>query len=364
MVSLLLNLAAAPQATDPIARNVAFMASVEGLTLELTATVDGVPGQGRAKLVFRPPDMQVFTCKWGPETYRYVHSKAGALGIREDFGEYEQSQVFPRNIQPYGEFTGDSDFAYPNFLVFGNLERFARGAKTEVQAKETVRGASCDKLYVESSTIGTAGKHWFWVDAEGKVLRWKRQLDLQIGQLNTTMEITSVTKSAPSDPAFYAPKLPVGYMPTSIPGTRTRTRMVSEEAVFGRWLDARTNVTTDVAALAKGKPIALVFTDPDCTISAQAEPYLVSLRQSLKLKGCPLIEVSFGTKKPNLAKKDKDRLVFWDKDGTVEAAYGVPGTPYFLLADKEGLLVRGWQGYAKSMEADITKNLLSAFEKG
>ncbi len=363
MISLLLTLATMGQDSDPLARNAKFMKSAQGLTLEFTVKEPNVATPGQAKLVMRFPDMQSFSCKWEKESFRYVHSKAGALAIRDDWREYEEGQAYPRNVQPSGEISGLSELAYPNFLLYPSLQDFDRNAKREVQGKEDVRGATCDKLYVVSEARGTAGRHTFWVDSEGKVLRWRRILDTQTGTVDTTTEFTKIEKSAPSDPAFYASKLPVGYMPTSIPEPNGRPHMVSAPAVFGTWTDARRDTKVDAAKLLKGSAVAMVFTDPECAICATIEPYLVSLRKSLKAKGCALVEVSLGKRKPDVGRKDKDRQVFWDKDGTIELAYGTPGTPYFLLADKDGVLVRGWQGYAKSMEADITKNLLSAFDK-
>jgi hypothetical protein len=363
MVSILLSLATLGQEADPLARNAAFMSSAKGLTLEFKATMVGVQSVAQAKLVLRGPNMQSFSCKWMGEEFRYIHSKAGWVALRDDLKQYDEGAPFAENRQPYGEFSGIAEFAYPNFVLAGSLKAFDVSGGRTLQGKEAVNGVSCDKVLIDNGQMMNPGAHTLWIDHDGKVVRWRRVLLTQMGTFDTTVTFTKVERTAPDSPAAYPNSLPIGYMPTSAPVLHTRTVMLGEPAVFGTWTDARRNAAVDVAKLAKGVPVTIVFTDPDCDVSKAAEPYLASLRRTLKAKGCALIEVSLGKKRPDLLRKDKDRQVFWDKDGSIERAYGIPGTPYLLLADKTGTLQRGWQGYAKSKEAEITKQLLSAFDK-
>jgi hypothetical protein len=218
----------------------------------------------------------------------------------------------------------------------------------------------CDKLTVSGAQ--TPGSSTFWIDQDGRVLRWARVAVSQGGTFTTTFDFTKFEGTAPSAPAHYALSLPLGYVPFSIPQPKTRIVATGDQAPFGSWLDVRRNSKVDTARLARGVPIALVFTDPECSICAKIEPYLAGLRRQLKAKGCALVEVSLGTKKPNTQGKDKDRTVFWDSDGAIERDYGTPGTPFFFVVDKDGVLVRGFQGYTKELEATITKTLLSAFD--
>jgi hypothetical protein len=348
------------QTGDPIERNAAFMASAKGLSVEFTVTAPYITGQAQCTLKIQRPNMQVFTSKWGTEAFRFFASPAGTLSIRDDWRQYEESPPVPRLVPP-PEIGGISELTYPLFLVLSSLKVFDPEAPREALGQETVRGSVCDRVRIVSDSPVFGGTHSFWIDARGRVLRWRREIKTDSGNLDTTMEFTKVEPSAPTEPAHYQGQLPLGYMPASVPTSRANVRMTSQEAVFGKWRDARRGTVVDVAALAKGKPVAIVFTDPDCAISASAEPYLSSLRRALKPKGCALIEVSLGSKKPDSARKDKDRQLFWDQDGAIEAVYGVPGTPYFLLVDAKGVIARGWQGYTKATEPEITKTLLGAF---
>ena len=114
MVSLVLALVT-HQDGDPLARNAAFMKGIKGLTAEYRIRLAGNPNVGTAKLVARTPDMQRYTMRWSGESMEYVHSKAGALIVRHDLKQYDESRVFPQNIQPFGPIVGIADIAYPAF---------------------------------------------------------------------------------------------------------------------------------------------------------------------------------------------------------------------------------------------------------
>ena len=137
-----------------------------------------------------------------------------------------------------------------------------------------------------------------------------------------------------------------------------------DPAAFGNWLNARTGDHDDVAQMASGVRVALVFTAPECEISGRIEPFLRTLRKRLKAFDCALVEVSLGRDGPSLEGKDEDRPVYWDRLGSIELAYGIPATPYFLVADQSGRLIRGWQGHTAEMEDRMLETLIAGFGKG
>lgn len=353
----------ATQTKGPVERYDAFMAKADGLTLEYRVSEPNMPGVGTCKMELRRPDMQRYSVKLLGESLLYVHSKLGAITIRDDLKEYFESEPLSVNFPPPLELVGMTFVCYPMIVLAKSLKEFDDKAKFEVRGQETVRGRVCDIVFFEGTNLDSVGSNTLWIDQQGRMLKLNQKRVIQDRQANLTYEFTRFEATAPTDPRHYANTLPVGYMPYAVPATRTRTVMVSERAVFGTWMDARTDAKVDVKAMASGTPVVIVFTDPDCAVSAKIEPFLAAARTKFKAKGCALIEVSLGPKKPDVLKKDKDRRVFWDKDGAIERAYGTPGTPYFLLSDASGRLVRGWQGYTKEQEPAILKELLSAFER-
>ena len=353
----------ATQTKGPVERYDAFMAKADGLTLEYTVSEPTMPGDGTCKLELRRPNMQKYSVKLLGESLLYVHSMLGGISIRDDLKEYFESEPLSVNFPPPLELVGNTSVCYPMIVLAKSLKEFDDKAKFEVRGKGTVRGKECDIVFFEGTNLDSLGSNTLWIDSQGRLLRLNQKRVIQDKRVDLTYEFTRFEATSPTDPKHYANTLPVGYMPYAIPATRTRTLMVAERAVFGTWIDARTDAKVDVKAMAAGSPVLTVFTDPDCAVCAKMEPFLVAARTKFKAKGCALIEVSLGTKKPDTIKKDKDRRVYWDKDGAIERAYGIPGTPYFLLSDSSGRLVRGWQGYTKEQEPLILKELLSAFDK-
>ena len=347
--------------TDPVARNAAFMKNAKTLSLEFTVREPNLPGAARATLLLQSPATQKFSCDWTGERFRYVQSAGGTISIRDDWKLYEVGPTFPILVQPPA-FSGYAELAYPGFLLYSSLAEFDKQAPKVVKGTETVQGRRCDIVEVVSQSEVIGGTHRFWIDEQGRVLRWHRVLMTQNGPLETTADYTKVEANPTVPKDAFAIKLPLGYMPTSISGPSARTVMLGNTAPLGTWKDARTNKREDVAKLAASQFVAIVFTAPDCAISKGAEPFLNQLRRALKPKGCALIEVSLGPSKPDAAGKDKDRRLFWDEDGKIEEVFSPPGTPYMLLVDKKGVLVRAWQGYAKSQDAAIQKHFLTAFD--
>ena len=334
------------------------------LSVEFTVHERGLGTSGRGTLELSAPNMQLFSMKWQGEAFEFRHSRLGGLAIRHDWKEYGQTQAYPVNLRPPPMMAGLADLGYPFILLSPDLTAFARGAEWERQGTETIRGASCDKLHV-TMQAQTGAESTVWIDQEGRILRWRRQYATSGGPLDITFDFTRYESRAPTRVSHYGPALPLGYVPSYVPGPRTLTRVVGvDAAAFGNWLNSRTGEHDDVAQLASGARVALVFTAPECEISSRIELFLRTLRKRLKAFDCALVEVSLGREEPELAGKDKDRPVYWDKVGSIERAYGIPATPYFLVADEGGRLVRGWQGHTAEMEDRIVETLTAAFVNG
>ena len=347
-----------------MARYTAAATASDQLTVEFTVHDRGLGKTGSGKLELSAPNMQRFSMKWDGQSFEYRHSRLGGLSIRHDWKEYDPSGTFPVNLRPPPRIAGIADLGHPFILLSPDLQTLIGGAVWENLGKETVRGASCDKLNaIQPTQPGT--QNTVWIDQEGRIRRWRRQFSTPNGLRDITFNFTRYESTAPSRISHYGPDLPLGYVPTEIPGTRTPTRMVGlDPAAFGNWFNARTGDHDDVAQMASGVRVALVFTAPECEISGRIEPFLRTLRKRLKAFDCALVEVSLGRDEPSLEGKDKDRPVYWDRLGSIERAYGIPATPYFLVADESGRLIRGWQGHTAEMEDRMLETLIAGFVKG
>lgn len=356
MLALLVGIAIQQQ-TDPVARFATFLAECKSFTIEYTVKDTRARDTATCKYEAVKPNMEKFSSKWGGEIFTYTHSPKGGISVRNDLKAYAESYAVPVYGYLPDTMSGVSVLAYPYFLFPPTLKDIYQGGQVKAAGQETVRGNACDKVVISSPG---GNNSTFWIGKDGRVWRWSRVTIDNSGSSTTLFEITKFESSAPTTANYYASNLPLGYVPYQIPLPKTRTLQTEDKAAFGQWYDARLDKKTDASKLPR--PLAIVFTDPTCAICAKIEPYLAGLRRQLKAKGCALIEVSLGSKRPNTATKDKDRPVFWDSDGAIERAYGTPGTPYFLVVDKSGTLVAGFQGYTKELEPTITKSLLVPFE--
>ncbi|MCH7945599.1 MAG: hypothetical protein IIC73_06235 [Armatimonadetes bacterium] len=354
----------AGQGQDPLPRYADLAERSNQLTVEFTVSRRGLGTSGNGTLELSAPNMQLFSMKWQGEAFEFRHSRLGGLAIRHDWKEYNETQAYPVNLRPPPSMAGLADIGYPFILLSPDLKSFVGGAEWESQGTETIRGAACDKLHAAVRAQMDA-ENTVWIDQEGRIRRWRRQVATATGPVDITFDFTRYESRAPTRVSHYGPALPLGYVPTEVPGPRTRTRMVGlDPAAFGNWLNSRTGEHDDVAQFASGLRVALVFTAPECAISNRIEPFLRILRKRLKAFDCALVEVSLGSQGPELAGKDKDRPVYWDKLGSIERAYGIPATPYFLVADESGRLIRGWQGHTTEMEDRIVETLIAGFVKG
>lgn len=341
----------------------AFIAKSSPLMMQYTISESGVTVKGHCSFGIEKPNSQWFTCDWRGESVEFRQKNAHAVLIRHDWKSYEEYNSGAVSTPPPTKFLGLAEIATPPFGYSESLKKFAGNKAWTSKGFEKIGGVDCDVVTIQiPGQIGN-GMHTAWIDSTGRIKQWRRQFSNPADSFDIVFEFQSYESGDLKGRAHFDPDLPLGYVPARLPLPFYHTLRVDDNAVFGKWLDARTNTRIDVAKKVKGEHIAIVFTDPDSEICRTIEPFLVSLRKQLKSKNCSLIEVVLSNVAPNTNRVDKDRTIIWDKDGQIEKSYGPPGTPYFLMSDEKGVLVRGWQGYRKSDDAKIIANFISAFKK-
>lgn len=302
---------------------------------------------------------QRFYFQRGTERIEFKQSKGRSVVLLHDQARYEEYVAPADWTYPPTRFIGGTMLAIPPFAYSESVSEIASGGKWEQKGRETIKGVACDKLTVEVRGGRAIGIHTAWIDDLGQIVRWHRKWS----ELSAPREVVfEFDFNIQPVKAVFDTDLPLGYVPARLPLPATRTVQASEEAPLGDWLEARTGRKVSIKSQMAGEPIVIVFTDPDCEVSQKIEPFLVTLRKRLKPQRCALAEVVLTKNAPNTAVSDKDRHVYWDKDGTIEEDWGIPGTPYFVMINRSGMFVAGWQGYRKSDEAKIIENFLEALK--
>lgn len=338
----------------------AFLDAGNGVALEYVMT--GGSATGPCSLTMIRGAGQVFNCHWQGTNLEYRQTSNSTIVIRHDVKGYDEYPGSSVMAPPHPRMIKDAEYAIPFFVYWKNLSAFAQGSLWRPAGNEEVQGVATSVWYVdydERSRLG--GRHSVWITASGRIVRWRRTVPAAEGTTDYNFEFSRFDSIKDADQGQFLPDLPIGYLPLRLPLPRTMTIDVQSKVVLGKWYDARANKTADFAIRAKGSPVLLVFTDPESEICAKIEPLLVELRRSLKRHGCGVVEVVYSASAPTVVGKDKDRSVVWDKDGSIERAYGTPGTPYFLMADAKGVLCRGWQGYRDDERKKIVAHFTGFF---
>ncbi len=346
------------QTPQAVALADAQMGAAQQRTWEYTMTEAGGGAVAHCRFAVASPDKQWFYFERDGEKIEFRQSAGRAIIIRHESKEYEE-YVAPSVPSPPPQ--RSAGFALAAILPFGysrSLVAFAGKDGWTQKGNESVSGVTCNVVTATSTGTVSSGSHTAWIDSEGKIRRWKRTFEDAEGSREVQFDFKPGTSQ---EGIHFKPDLPLGYLPNRLPLPLTKTVRVDDAAPVGKWLDARTGKTIDVAATSKGAHAVVVFTDPESAICQKIEPFLVSLRKRLKAHKCAFVEVVLSQSRPNTLKSDKDRTVFWDMTGDIERAWGVPGTPYFLMFDGTQTLVRGWQGYRKIDEDKIVENFVSAF---
>ncbi|MCH7904108.1 MAG: redoxin domain-containing protein [Armatimonadetes bacterium] len=336
-----------------------YMSRANSLTVDIEVREKSSPLVGRGILEWRRPNSQRFTIDWGRERFEFVQSPKGVISIRHDWMQYHEN--FARNTiaPPAEELADNAQLAYPDILLATTL---SGDDSWKPNGTEIIAGVLCDALRSPLRTAFGEGHTTVWIDPAGRVLRWHRLMNGRTQVIDITVDLLNYKSTSRSSSNFYSVEPPLGYSPASIPLPMSPTITVMQPAPLGKWYDARAKRNVDVAAKAKDRFIAIVFTDPESNICKAAEPAFNSLRQLLAEHDCELIELSLGDKQPDLDNKDPERPVFWDRNGEIERSYGIVGTPYIVVVDPSGNITRAWQGYRKELRDEMFETLLKAFD--
>ena len=356
---LLVAITALPaQRSDAAERFERFISKADSLTVDIEVREKSSPLVGRGTLEWRRPNSQRFKIDWGSERFEFVQSSKGLISIRHDWKQYREDFAWDRIAPPSDEIADNARLAYPDILMATAL---SGDDSWQPHGTEVIAGVLCDALRAPLRTVFSEGHTTVWIDAAGRVLRWHRLMQGRPQAVDLTIDFLNYRSTSRSASNFYSVDPPLGYSPASIPLPKSPTVTVMQPALLGTWYDARARRNVDVAAKAKDRFIAIVFTDPESDICDAAEPALDSLRQLLAEHGCELIEMSLGNRRPELDGKDPERSVFWDRNGDIERSYGIVGTPYIVVVDPSGNITRAWQGYREELRDEMFATLLKAF---
>lgn len=349
---------AQPPATpdEVFARYEAYMAKADELSLKITARSAEQPGEGVGSLEWRKPERQRYRMKWGESDFEWRQAPGESMIYEHGAKLYEGEWRVGGLAAPPDKIAAPGLSAYPQLLLTSRPGAFLASSPWSWQQREPVAGTLADRLYVQVQTERGPVDQYLWFDSEGRLLRYRFGM-AATPNLYNEIELTEYKLSAPPNETF-AVSLPWGYVPLTLPSAQQQLYN-GQPFRFGKWTDARTDRAGDVAALAKSRFVAVLFTQADDPIAKDAEPTWRSLRKALTDKGAELIEVVLGEEKPDLAGKESGRKVYWDRDGSIAKQTTVDATPYVMLIHPREFIIRAFIGYREEDAPLLESTILS-----
>ncbi len=356
MLSAVVALAPALQA-DPVQRMKTHLAGRNDYAFDYTYE-SNFYGTGKGRFAWSLPNGQQFDITTKSGHYSMSQRRDGTYFVDHTAKVYWEYRAFPK-LAPPSEDIEVLGPAYPQIIV-----SIAQGteAKWQVTKGQTFNGAAADRLTANFPIQDAQVPVTLYVGQTGAIIGLTATAEIQggVSTLKLTLANHDIAKQHLADTDFV---LPVGCMPGRIPNMQRPLRS-GYKAPLASWTEAKSGKTRNLAREFKGKKFAVLFTAPDCKVSAAAEPVWRQAAAVIKSAGGTLVEVSLGPTKPDLGQKDPARTTFTDLQGKIEADWQPPVTPYLFFVREDGLVTRAWAGYGKDQKETFLKFCKTGFLPG
>jgi hypothetical protein len=330
-----------------------FMSSSPAFELKGSASVKTVGPSGQTRVNDGSP--MTVSLRWQKSTDQ-VFVAGGWFEMRQT---EEALVVYNNKAKTYQEYKGFRFPMAPNGKDY--FEQYAAYPWFLTDFSETLKALSSPDWTTSRNSSG-------WVMTG----RWRSELSGEdvVMTLNDRGLPTKVVRTIKGDemtvviehdiasltgiPAFATPSLQAaaGYLPEGLTKFYMPTPgdVMKSHPIYG--VDGS---TTDLKSLMGKNGVALLFTAPDCEVSARSAADLAALKGDLERAGYSVQEVSLGAAKPG--KSFSGARLFHDRDGNLERKWAISSTPYLICVDKASVVVGAWEGWWPGCKAAALKSL-------
>lgn len=320
----------------PLERFEAYMAEAAHLSVGFTAKSAGrgEPAQGKYQL--ERGVRQLWSLKWEGQEWRWLQSPEGGFWTDVSVKKYQEFPPIPKLIPPGKWAPAHTIFTYPGFLTLGTLRGESDNWRVEKEEAPSILVATNQTEIGPEELTAT-------VDAAGRLTSFRRKTTIG----DVTLEFTGYDRE-PFPAKVTEIALPLGFVPTAI--TAAADFLATGDKVeFGKVADGSSGNPSDIPKGSKGTLI--VFTAPECSVTARMTPFMGRLSQEMKKDGLEAVELSLGSGQPNM--QGRTWPVRWDKDGRLEKAWGLGATPHFWVVSPQGVILSAWSGFREGEEKEI-----------
>lgn len=325
-------------------RYAAFRRTCPAVALRFKVTMRGqdLPGEGvvdhrdRLFMAYKAKDLD-YLCSITPKTY---------LEVDNTQKMYEEFDGPPHVMIADSHLTFANQY-FPIWYISDDLTKMVPSKAPRVlEAKETVDGTSCDRVKV---TIDGEQPEQLEFSIDGKgMLRRVVRTPLGMGAAGSiSWTVSSATPMKSTDEAKFGLKIPLGYVPYSIPTVHGPLEVDNPFPMTGWTANAGGTLDLKKTLGPKG---GLIVIEDDSEVSRRAGSTLDHF------KGMPMVVLSAGSKR--LAGTQG-----YDAKGSTIKAISAPGYPLFAMVDGNGKITKLWMGFDPDAAASFEAEVRDAFRK-
>lgn len=281
----------------------------------------------------------------GAKGFRYITNEGGTLSI--DFPEPVYIETpWQGETTSFAELPRGYWVILPSPYLAGSVEKaFSETAQYTSESPITLQGASRRRFHVVIRHPNFTESYHLAIGDDGRLIQLA--IDRNSGQSSLTLSDYQTTTSGGR---LFDLSVPNGYVPAMIPPPNLATA-VGETVTNVELQDSRGARTTLYQTFRRQALVA--FVDEDWLKGSAGAAFLQRAKQKA---GVPLVLVSDDVNPP------KDSRLYYDPSRTALRRIGIPGSPYFMLIDGNGKLLRAWMSYNPANDRLMWRELEKALK--
>lgn len=339
-------IALAGSAEQAVARNTAYMAKVQSMSVQVEATSSDRPGVGKATLLFKKPDSIAFDLKWGDEDYSLRANGKKILEVERNSKMYAEHEPTGMLRLPPLDLSRGVGLAMPGMLLQkGITSAMPPGAQLKMIGSETISGLKSDHIRANFKTQVAEVTIDAWIDQKGALRRYDIQVMQAMSRFVNSLKLSNYKVNPPTSPNQFTMGLPIGYVPFVFD---------TEPAVIGQGKKLKVEGLTgvngkpfDLQKWLSGKKTLLVVAGKDCQPSRTLLANLKSISNGVRTVAIV----------PDRSLRPAASLVLIDAKGASLAATSTPSTPLIALLDSKGVVAQVWIGFNESSANQLASEI-------
>jgi hypothetical protein len=354
MLVPVLVLLASDTAASVVDKCNAFLKSATTLSVHVEASADRIPGKGVGTLTFSRPSKLHFEMNWSGQ--RYAYTAAGKEGLEMERGAETYAEFdLPGSgfTAPPGVVSYLPKFGFPAVLVVKDVGRLLFGPqRVKLVGEESVAGSKA--LHLQSSVKGEEGSAQvdLWVRPNGEPAKFKVDVQSVSQSIHYAQTYSGYVLNKSVSPATYATLAPRGFTPYAFTDEPVPIQPDAPMPLRG-WADLKTGAA---ANLDKQIPQRRLFAlmAPGCEPSMRALPTLKVLDKTI-----PVVILSAESSR-NVRWPETGLRICYDPAGDAVSKLNSPGTPFFILTNGKGNVMRVWYGFDPAQSEALAREIAEA----